>query len=96
MRHQPTRVVTTSIYNVIVQVSDGYGGIDQQAIAVTVQNVAGTIIGTNHAETLTGTSEDDSISGLGGNDTLIGLAGADALDGGSGTDTASYAGSPAA
>ena len=85
-----------NIYDVTVQVSDGQGGIDTQAIAVMVQNVNGAdTIGNNQAQTLTGTGEQDSISGLGGNDTLLGLGGADTLDGGAGTDTASYAASTA-
>ena len=75
-------------YDVTVQVSDGFGGTDTQAIAVTVTDVAGvTINGTNKPQSLTGTSEADVINGLGGNDTLIGLAGNDTLDGGAGKDT---------
>ena len=67
------RLGRQNVYNVIVQVSDGSGGIDTQAIAVTVQNVTGaTINGTNLAETLTGTGEEDIINGLGGDDTLNG------------------------
>ena len=77
-----------NIYDVTVQVSDGQGGSDTQAIAVMVQNVNGAdTIGNNQAQTLTGTGEQNSISGLGGNDTLLGLAGNDTLDGGSGADS---------
>ena len=36
----PTDAGGNNVYDVIVQVSDGHGGIDTQAIAVTVQNVA--------------------------------------------------------
>ena len=77
-----------NVYDVTVQVSDGNGGIDTQAIAVTVQNVPGaTINGTDQGQTLIGTGEEEFIFGLGGNDTLRGLAGNDTLDGGSGKDT---------
>ena len=79
-----------------MQVSDGSGGIDTQAIAVAVQNVPGvTINGTGLAETLVGTGEKDIINGREGNDTLQGLGGNDRLDGGAGNDTATYAASVA-
>ena len=75
-------------YQVEVQVTDGHGGTDTQALTVAVQNVAGiTQIGNGSANTLTGTGEDDTLSGLGGNDTLRGLAGNDVLLGGDGNDT---------
>jgi Ca2+-binding RTX toxin-like protein len=84
----PTDAGGNNVYDVTVQASDGNGGIDTQAIAVTVQDVAGqTINGTNQAQTLTGADEADAINGLGGNDTLRGLAGNDTLDGGAGRDT---------
>ena len=84
----PTDAGANNVYDVTVQVSDGNGGIDTQAIAVTVQNVTGaTINGTNLAETLTGTGEEDIINGLGGDDTLNGGAGADTMVGGLGNDT---------
>ena len=84
----PTDAGANNVYDVTVQVSDGNGGIDTQAIAVTVQNVTGaTINGTNLAETLTGTGEEDIINGLGGDDTLNGAAGADTMVGGLGNDT---------
>ncbi len=84
----PTDAGANNVYDVNVQVSDGNGGIDTQAIAVTVQNVTGaTINGTNLAETLTGTGEEDIINGLGGDDTLNGGAGADTMVGGLGNDT---------
>ena len=67
----PTDAGGNNVYDVTVQVSDGNGGIDTQAIAVAVQDVAGvTINGTGQAETLTGMGENDIINGLGGNDTL--------------------------
>ena len=84
----PTDSGANNVYDVTVQVSDGNGGIDTQAIAVTVQNVTGaTINGTNLAETLTGTGEEDIINGLGGDDTLNGAVGADTMVGGLGNDT---------
>jgi serralysin len=92
----PTDAGVNNVYDVTVQVSDGNGGIDTQAIAVAVQDVAGvTINGTNQAQTLTGTGENDIINGRGGNDTLQGLGGNDTLNGGAGTDTATYAASVA-
>jgi Ca2+-binding RTX toxin-like protein/type III secretion system FlhB-like substrate exporter len=92
----PTDVGANNVYDVTVQVSDGNGGIDTQAIAVAVQDVPGvTLNGTGQSETLTGTGENDIINGRGGNDTLQGLGGNDRLDGGAGTDTAAYAASPA-
>ncbi|BBO06574.1 hypothetical protein SG09_59240 [Bradyrhizobium ottawaense] len=84
----PTDAGANNVYNVSVQASDGNGGIDVQAIAVTVQNLAGsTINGTNKADTLTGSGEEDFLYGKGGNDNLQGLGGNDYLDGGSGKDT---------
>jgi len=54
-----------NIYDVTVAVSDGNGGIDTQAIAIAIQNIAGlTITGTSHAEILTGSGEEDVIHGL--------------------------------
>ncbi|MEH2590705.1 beta strand repeat-containing protein [Bradyrhizobium sp. AZCC 1721] len=93
----PSDAGTDNVYDVIVQVSDSNGGMDTQAIAVTVQNTAGTsLTGNGAANTLTGTAEEDTLNGQGGNDTLLGLtgndvliggAGADVLDGGTGRDT---------
>ena len=82
----PTDSGGDNIYDVTVQVSDGNGGVDTQAIAVTVTNVSGTTVGDAGDNVLTGTSEDDTISGLVGNDTLTGLAGNDTLDGGADDD----------
>jgi Ca2+-binding RTX toxin-like protein len=90
----PADAGANNVYDVTVQISDGNGGIDTQAIAVAVQDVVGvTINGTGQAETLTGTGENDIINGRGGRDTLQGLGGNDTLDGGAGTDTATYAAS---
>lgn len=74
-------------YQVEVRVSDGNGGTDAQAIAVTVQNAAGiSQTGNGSANTLTGAAEEDTLNGAGGNDTLRGLAGNDVLIGGAGAD----------
>ena len=81
-----------------VQVSDGNGGIDTQAIAVTVTNQSGvTITGTNAANTVNAsttiagqqlpTNEEDTIFGNGGADLLSGLGGNDTINGGAGNDT---------
>ena len=89
-----------NVYGVTVQVSDGRGGIDTQAIAVTVTNVGGlTIIASNQgggqSQTLNGSGEedviiggrgDDQLSGGKGNDIMIGGAGNDTMDGGPGND----------
>ena len=93
----PADVGANNIYNVIVQASDGLGGVDSQAIAVTVTNVAGaTIDGTRHKDlvdlthTIKGepmaTGEEDHISGQKGKDTLSGLGGNDNIKGGKGKD----------
>jgi Ca2+-binding RTX toxin-like protein len=83
----PTDAGANNVYDVTVQVSDGSGGFDTQAIAVTVQNVAGsTITGTIRADTLIGTGEEDFLYGRAGNDSLQGLAGNDYLDGEAGQD----------
>ena len=77
-----------NVYDVTVQVSDGHGGIDTQAIAVSVQNVVGASInGTagndviDRTHTVVGqpfpTSEEDTLNGGAGSDTLAGGAGAD-------------------
>jgi len=83
----PTDAGANNIYDMTVQVSDGNGGIDTQAIAVTVQNVVGvTLSGNKSANTLTGAGEEDTLNGQGGNDTLRGLGGNDTLNGGTGND----------
>ena len=84
----PTDAGGNNVYDVTVQVSDGHGGIDTQAIAVTIKDVAGvTIHGTtgndviDMTHTVAGqpfpTAEEDIINGGGGSDTLAGGAGAD-------------------
>ena len=93
----PTDIGKNNVYDVTVKVSDGHGGIDTQAIAVTVTNVGGqTKVGGNGGQTLTGTIEEDTLTGgngkdvlngLGGNDNLFGGTGADVLNGGAGNDT---------
>src|SRR5439155_187919 len=48
-----------NVYDVTVQVADGHGGVDAQALAVGVTDVAGlTINGTSKGGTLTGRSEE--------------------------------------
>ena len=92
----PSDVGPNNVYNVTVQVSDG-ALTDSQAIAVTVTNVSGNIVGNGNDNILIGTSEEDTISGLGGNDLLRGGLGKDTLDGGSGSsDTADYSDKTAA
>ncbi|UPK40778.1 cadherin domain-containing protein (plasmid) [Bradyrhizobium sp. 186] len=82
----PTDAGGNNVYDVTVQASDGLGGTDSQAIAVSVTNVTGNVVGDAGDNVLTGTAEEDTVSGLGGNDTLIGLAGSDTLDGGADND----------
>ena len=93
----PTDAGPNNVYDVQVQVSDGLGGLDSQAIAVTVTNVAGvTINGTGAANTVDAThtvagqplptNEEDVINGGGGNDVLSGLGGNDTIDGGTNVD----------
>jgi len=71
---------------VIVQVSDDKGGVDTQAITVTVTNVVGVTITGPQATTGTTasarspeqpppTGEEDTIHGLAGSDVLVGLGG---------------------
>jgi Ca2+-binding RTX toxin-like protein len=83
----PTDAGSDNIYDVTVAISDGNGGADTQAIAVTVTNVVGISSPASNAATITGTNEDDVLTGLGGANTLLGLAGNDLLNGGSGNDT---------
>jgi len=81
----PSDAGADNVYDVTVEVSDGNGGTDTQAIAVTVTNVAGITL-TSNAATITGTGEEDTLTGLGGNNTLLGLGGPDTLVGGAGAD----------
>ena len=92
----PADAGANNIYDVTVQVSDGNGGLDAQAIAVTVTDVAGaTINASNGGQTLNGTGEQelilggsgkDALNGGGGDDTLYGGNGKDALNGGAGNN----------
>jgi len=76
-----------SSYEVVVEVSDGVGGTDTQALTVTVTNVAGTTLtGGSGDQTLTGTNEEDVISGGNGNEVLNGGDGSDTISGGNGND----------
>jgi Ca2+-binding RTX toxin-like protein len=76
-----------NVYDVTVQVSDGNGGLDAQAIAVTVTDVAGATINvSNGGQTLNGTGEQELILGGSGRDALNGQAGNDTLYGGNGKD----------
>ncbi len=84
----PTDADGNNIYNLIAGVSDGNGGSDSQALALTVTNVDGVnILGTSYGQTHTGTGEADTVSGGGGNDTINGLGGNDTLNGDAGNDT---------
>ncbi|UPK26632.1 beta strand repeat-containing protein [Bradyrhizobium sp. 195] len=77
-----------NVYDVTVQAADGNGGIDTQAIAVTVQNAPGlTKIGGNGPDTLMGAGEEDDIRGGKSDDNLQGLDGNDRLEGETGNDT---------
>ena len=84
----PTDAGGKNVYGVIVQASDGHGGIDTQAITVGVQNAVGVSIhGTAHDDlidmthTVPGqpfpTAEGDILNGGPGGDTLAGGPGAD-------------------
>jgi Ca2+-binding RTX toxin-like protein len=76
-----------NVYDVIVRATNSVSLFDEQALAITITDVAGiTLNGTNAANTLNGTGEADTLSGLGGNDILNGLAGNDILNGGAGND----------
>ncbi|MEY9403658.1 Ca2+-binding RTX toxin-like protein [Bradyrhizobium japonicum] len=84
----PTDAGPNNVYNVTVEASDGNGGTDTQAIAVTVQNAPGlTVNGGNGPDTLAGAGEEDVLRGRNGNDTLRGLAGNDRLEGENGDDS---------
>ena len=87
-------------YDVTIQVSDGAGGEDEQAIAVSVTDVAGitlvgtpgndagptVLVGTPEGDIIDGLAGDDEIRGEHGDDTIIGGAGRDLLEGGDGDD----------
>ena len=85
----PTDVDGNNVYDVTVQISDGLGGVDTQAIAVKVENVVGvSIIGTpgndliDATHTVAGqpfrTNEEDTLNGGSGADQMSGGAGNDA------------------
>ena len=77
-----------NVYDVTVQVSDGNGGSDTQAIAVTVTNVSGvTNNGTSGKDTINGSAEEDILNGANGNDQIHGLGGNDTINGGLGNDS---------
>ena len=84
-----------NVYEVTVQAADGYGGIDTQALSVTITNVVGVSPPPSNAATITGTDEEDDLIGQNGINGLLGLGGnhatggngADSLDGGDGNDT---------
>jgi Ca2+-binding RTX toxin-like protein len=86
----PTDIGLDNVYDVTVRVSDGNGGFDTQAIAVTVNNVVVegpvTITGDNNANVLNGTAAADIILGLDGDDTIHGNGGGDTITGGLGKD----------
>ena len=85
----PIDVDGNNVYDVTVQISDGVGGVDTQAIAVKVENVVGvSIIGTpgndliDATHTVAGqpfpTNEEDTLNGGSGADQMSGGAGNDA------------------
>jgi len=83
----PSDAGANNVYDVTVQASDGHGGIDTQAIAVTVTNIGGlTIPGTNGGASLVGGGEEDLVLGGNANDSLYGDLGNDTLYGGNGKD----------
>ena len=80
----PTDAGGNNVYDVIVQASDGYGGIDTQAIAVTVTDVfdMAKFTLTTGSNTVTGTAGDDTVYG-----TAATLNSGDSLTGGAGLET---------
>jgi hypothetical protein len=74
-----------NLYELTVQVADGGGGIDTQALTVSVIDVDGITL-TSNATTIVATNEEDVLTGLGGANTLRGLGGNDTLNGGGGVD----------
>ncbi|MDX2156486.1 MAG: polysaccharide deacetylase family protein [Hyphomicrobiaceae bacterium] len=83
----PRDAGANNVYNLVVGVTDGLGGADTLALAVTVTDVAGISPPASNAATITGTSEADVLTGLAGANSLLGLDGNDRLDGGGGDDT---------
>ena len=84
----PTDLDGNNVYDVTVQISDGVGGVDTQAIAVKVENVVGvSIIGTPINDLIDATH---TVAGqpfpTNEEDTLNGGTGADRMSGGQGDD----------
>ena len=93
----PTDAGGNNVYDVIVQASDGHGGIDTQAIAVTVTDVfensapiitSGNFSLTAGADTVVGGAADDTVYA-----TAATLNAGDSLTGGAGTDVLQLVGS---
>ena len=93
----PTDAGGNNVYDVIVQASDGHGGIDTQAIAVTVSDVfenstpditSGNFTLTAGADTVVGGAADDTVYA-----TAATLNAGDSLTGGAGTDVLALVGS---
>jgi Ca2+-binding RTX toxin-like protein len=73
----------------VIQVSDGHGGIVEQAVTVTIGERIDTLVGNSNREWLNGGEWTDHINGGGGNDMIYGGAGNDVLHGDAGDDTIS-------
>ncbi|WP_336966207.1 Ig-like domain-containing protein [Sphingobium aquiterrae] len=73
----------------VIQVSDGHGGLAEQAVTVTIDQRIDTLVGNSNREWLNGGQWIDHISGGGGNDMIYGGAGNDVLHGDAGNDTIS-------
>ena len=70
----PTDADANNVYEVTVQVSDGAGGRDQQALSITVTNVANTMTVTTTADVVDGvTSSIEALNAAPGADGLISL-----------------------
>jgi Ca2+-binding RTX toxin-like protein len=84
----PIDTGVNNIYDVTVQASDGHGGIDTQAIAITAQNVLGVSINGTAGNDLIDATHTVAGQPLPTNeeDTLNGGAGADQMSGGNGND----------
>lgn len=73
-------------YDIIVTATDLSGGMDDQAVALTVTDVVETITGTSGRDPLKGGVGADILLGLADSDTITGGAGDDTLDGGAAVD----------
>ena len=84
----PIDVDGNNVYDVTVQISDGLGGVDTQAIAVKVENVVGVSINGTAANDLIDATH--TVAGqpfpTNEEDTLNGGSGADQMSGGAGND----------